>query len=177
MGKITYTNLKLKTNDEVKTIDFNGNQIEVKQYLPIEDKIDLINISLQMAKENGIYNLIKLNMYFNLYIVYLYTNISFTDKQREDEYKLYNTLLSTGLVETIRKAIPENENMILENYLNRQLTCNLEYKNSFAGIISNIINDLPERAEEMQSIIENFDKEKFTNVLEFAKAANGGRDI
>lgn len=177
MSKITYTNLKLKTNDEVKTIDFNGNQIEIKQYLPIEDKIDLINISLQMAKENGIYNLIKLNMYFNLYIVYLYTNISFTDKQREDEYKLYNTLLSTGLIDTIRKAISENENIILENYLNRQLTCNLDYGNSFGSIMSKFINDLPKNAEAAQNIVNNFDKDKYQAVIDFAKAANGGRDI
>ena len=29
----------------------------------------------------------------------------------------------------------------------------------------------------MQDIINNFDKEKYQNVLDFAKAANGGREI
>ena len=56
----------------------------------------------------------------------------------------------------------------------RELT---EYKHSVSGIIQNIITDLPKQAEAMQDIIDNFDKEKYQNVLNFAKAANGGREI
>ena len=56
----------------------------------------------------------------------------------------------------------------------RELT---EYKRSVSGIIQNIITDLPKQAEAMQDIIDNFDKEKYQNVLNFAKAANGGREI
>ena len=55
-NKVSYANLKLKVDNSIKTFDFNGNQIEVLQYLPIEDKYDLIMITLQKAKENGIYN-------------------------------------------------------------------------------------------------------------------------
>ena len=56
----------------------------------------------------------------------------------------------------------------------RELT---EYRRSVSGIIQNIITDLPKQAEAMQDIIDNFDKEKYQNVLNFAKAANGGREI
>ena len=52
MTKVTYSSLKLKINEEIKEIDFNGNKIEVKQYLPIRDKIDLVDITLQKSKEN-----------------------------------------------------------------------------------------------------------------------------
>ena len=49
MIKTSYANLKLKVNTEVKSVDYNGNVIEVLQYLPIDDKYSLINITLQKA--------------------------------------------------------------------------------------------------------------------------------
>ena len=47
MAKTTYAGMKLKVNTQPKEIDFNGNQFEVLQYLPIEDKYDLVMITLQ----------------------------------------------------------------------------------------------------------------------------------
>ena len=109
MAKVSFTNLKLKINKEVKEITFNNEKVEVLQYLPIEDKYDLIMITLQQAKEGNIYNPVKLEMYFNLNLVYSYTNISFTEKQREDEVKLYDTWLSSGFLNPIIEAIPDDE--------------------------------------------------------------------
>ena len=109
MAKVSYTNLKLKINNEVKEIEFNGQKIEVLQYLPISDKLDLIVATLQSSRENAIFNPIKLDLYFHLNLMYLYTNINFTDKQREDEYKLYDALSSSGLLDQVIEASPEEE--------------------------------------------------------------------
>ena len=38
MAKVSFTKLGLKTNQEVKTIEWNEQIIEIKQYLPIEKK-------------------------------------------------------------------------------------------------------------------------------------------
>ena len=65
-------------------------------------------VTLQKSLENGAYNEFKLNLYFELNLVYMYTNISFTDKQKEDPAKLYDLLYSTGIVKTILDNIPEN---------------------------------------------------------------------
>jgi hypothetical protein len=91
--------MKLKINSEVKTFDFCGQKVEVPQYLPARDKYDLLMITLQNSFEDGIYNEFKLNLYFELNLVYMYTNISFTEKQREDEFKLYDNLKSNGFFE------------------------------------------------------------------------------
>ena len=177
MIKTSYANLKLKVNTEVKSVDYNGNVIEVLQYLPIDDKYSLINITLQKAKEGSIYNPLKKDMYFHLNLVYMYSSLTFTDKQREDESKLYDTLVSNGLMDLIIDAIPESEYSILYSYLDEQETNILTYKNTFGGVVTEIIENLPLRAEEMQTIVNTFDPEKFQNVLDFAKAANGGREI
>ena len=50
MAKVSFTNLKLKMNKEIKEISFNNTKIEVLQYLPIEEKYDLVMITLQQAK-------------------------------------------------------------------------------------------------------------------------------
>lgn len=177
MIKTSYANLKLKVNTEVKSVDYNGNVIEVLQYLPIDDKYSLINITLQKAKEGSIYNPLKKDMYFHLNLVYMYSSLTFTEKQREDESKLYDTLVSNGLMDLIIEAIPESEYTILYSYLDEQEELLLTYKNTFGGAISEIIENLPLRADEMQQIVSTFDPEKFQNVLDFAKAANGGREI
>ena len=93
MAKIPFTNLKLKFDASVKTFKIGDYDVEVLQYLPIADKYDLIMITLQQAEEGNIYNPLKLEMYFNLYLVFLYTNINFTERQKEDLYKLYDIFL------------------------------------------------------------------------------------
>ncbi len=177
MAKITYAGMKLKINEDVKTIDINGNSIEVLQYLPVDDKYSLINITLQKAKEGAIYNPLKKDMFFHLHLIYMYTNISFTDKQREDESKLYDTLVSNGVLDKVIEVIPENEFNLLYSYLNDQEQEILKFRNTVGGALTEIIQNLPIQAEEMQKIVDNFDPQKFQNVLDFAKAANGGRDI
>ena len=80
MAKVSYANLKLKVNTDVKTFKVGDAEVEVLQYLPYQDKYDLVMLTLQNAEEKGIYNPIKLDRYFNLYLVYMYTNINFTEK-------------------------------------------------------------------------------------------------
>lgn len=175
MAKVSYASLKLKVEDSVKKIE--GTEIEVLQYLPIEDKYDLISITLQNSKENGIYNPIKLDMYFHLYLVYMYTNISFTDKQKENESKLYDTLKSNGIIDSLLDTIEESEYNDLISFLEEQVEWELKYTTTAASLISKIVDDLPKNAQAAMDIVENFDKTKFQEVVDFAQAANGGRPV
>ena len=177
MAKVSYTNLKLKLNNEIKEVEFNGQKIEVLQYLPIEEKYSLVNITLQKAREGAVFNPIKLDMYFHLNLIYVYTNINFTEKQREDEAKLYDLLLSSGLLDKIIEAIPAEEYDYICEQIDNLEEDLLNFDNTLASLVRNIIENLPLQAEEMQKIVDNFDPEKFQNVLNFAKAANGGREI
>ena len=49
-----------------------------------------------------------------LEILYSYTNINFTEKQKEDPAKLYDLVVSGGLIKLVLQAIPEEEYNILE---------------------------------------------------------------
>jgi len=177
MAKVSYTNLKLKLNNEIKEVEFNGQKIEVLQYLPIEEKYSLVNITLQKAREGAIFNPVKLDMYFHLNLIYVYTNINFTEKQREDEAKLYDLLLSSGLLDKIIEAIPAEEYDYICEQIDNLEEDLLNFDNTIASLVRNIIENLPLQAEEMQKIVDNFDPEKYQNVLDFAKSINGGREI
>lgn len=177
MAKISYASLKLKVNDKVKTFDFNENKIEVLQYLPVEDKYDLVSITLQKARENNIYNDLLLDIYFQLHLVYTYTNLTFTEKQRENEMKLYDTLQSNGFFDAMMEVFNEDEYAQLLGYVERQKEDELAYNTTAAALVKSLIQDLPAQAEAMSDILNNFDKEKYQEVINFAKAANGGRAI
>lgn len=177
MAKVSYANLKLKVNTEVNTFDFEDHQIEVLKYLPIEDKYDLVMITLQKVKENGIYNPIRLEMYFHLHLIYMYTNLSFTDKQKENEAKIYDILKSNGFIDKILETIDIDEYNFLFEMINDVMEYEMKYKNSAAGVIRGLAQDLPANAEAAAKIVESFDPEQYQAVIDFATAANGGRPI
>ena len=177
MAKTTFASLKLTLDKGVNEFKFNDHKIEVKKYLPIEDKIDLVQIALQQSEENGIYNEALLDMFFNLYIVFLYTNISFTDKQKEDLPKLYDLMQCNGLIPKVIANMEESEYHMLLDYMGRIREDRLKYKQTAAAVIQSIISDLPASAEAAAQIVDNFNPEQYQNVIDFARAANGGRDI
>ena len=175
--KAYFTKMKLKTDASVKTFDFAGQQIEVLQYLPAQDKYDLIMVALQNALEQGVYNEFKLNLYFELYLVYMYTNISFTEQQKEDELKIYDQLKSNGFFEKFFEVLPEDEyNELLRN-IEIIKEDNLKYHSSAASVLHNVVANLPKNAEAAAKMVEEFNPEKFKAVVDFARYANGGRNI
>lgn len=177
MAKITYASLKLKTNTDVKTVDFNGNKIEVLQYLPITEKYDLVSIVLQETKEDNLYSPIRLDMLFHLFLIFSYTNITFTEKQKEDLPKLYDTLLSSGLLDIVLAAIPDEEYAVLNDYIEDYMTQDMEYNTTASAMLQNLIAAIPENMDKITSVMNKFDPNKFVEVMNFVKQANAGRDI
>ena len=170
MAKVTFASLKLKVRDDIREIELGDKKIEVKQYLPAEDKYDLIMITLQESKEEGIYNHFKMDMFFHLNIIFMYTNLQFTDKQKEDLIKLYDVLESNGVINAVVSAIPEEEYNYLFDTMETIAKARSKYDNSFAGIVNNFITNMPINAAEAAKIVENFDPEKYGEVINFAKA-------
>lgn len=175
--KVSYANMKLKVDESVDTFDFEGNTIEVRKYLEASDKYDLIMITLQKAEEDGFYNPLKLDIYFHLHLVYMYTNLSFTDKQRENELKLYDCLASNGFIDKFISVLNEDEYNYLFNIMQDTAKSLMNYHTTAGAVIRSLINDLPKSAEAAVKIVESFDPEKYEQVVKFAEAANGGRPL
>jgi hypothetical protein len=178
MTKITYSSLKLKTpSSENRTFTIEGKEIEVKDYVSISDKSDMIDIALQKSIEGKLYNPLKVDMYLHLYMVYFYTNITFTDKQKEDEEKLYDSLYTNGIINKVVELIPETEyNMILK-YTDKMMETALTYNTTASAIIDTIVNDLPRNAQAAADMLNGVSTNNFQNIIDFAKTLNGNREI
>ena len=142
MAKVSLTKLGLKVNQNVKNIEFNEQIIEVKQYLPINEKLELISSVINSAAdENNFSNPVKENVFLTLEILYHYTNINFTDKQKEDPVKLYDLVVSSGLANKVTDLIPEEELDEVINGVAQSVKAIYAYKNSILGILESISQD------------------------------------
>lgn len=142
MAKVSFTKLGLKKKEEIKNITINDQAIEVKQYLPINDKINIItNVIQESADDNNFANPVKVEVFANLEIIYAYTNISFTDKQKEDPTKLYDLLEENGVIAAVVSAIPETEYALLLGWIDETIEAFYTYRNSVMGIMEQISAD------------------------------------
>ena len=155
MGLINYNEIDFtKSKKENISIDFNGTEIIVVPYLSVQDKYDLIQSAIQKAFDGEIYQPILLNAYFNLYIIYMYTNIVFNDEDKADSLGLYDNIASSGLLDLVKNTIPEKEIINLGILLQDTLAETEKYNKSIMGIISNLINALPEKLSPMLETLE-----------------------
>ena len=142
MAKVSFTKLGLKKNEEIGILHINEQDIEVKQYLPVNEKLELISSVINSAAdENNFSNPVKENVFLTLEILYHYTNINFTDKQKEDPVKLYDLVVSSGLVNKVTDLIPEEELDEVINGLAQSVKAIYTYRNSVLGILESISQD------------------------------------
>lgn len=142
MAKVPFSKLNLKKIDKVQVVTINGLEIEVKQYLPVAEKLELIaNVLNNSADDNNFANPVKTYVLSHLEIIYAYTNLSFTDKQKEDPAKLYDILETNGIIDSIILAIPPSEYDNLIEDITSTINAYYKYKNSALGILEAATTD------------------------------------
>ena len=142
MAKVPFSKLNLKKIDKVQVVTINGLEVEVKQYLPVAEKLELIaNVLNNSADDNNFANPIKTYVLSHLEIIYAYTNLSFTDKQKEDPAKLYDILETNGIIDSIILAMPPSEYDNLIEDITSTIDAYYKYKNSALGILEAATTD------------------------------------
>lgn len=147
MAKTSFAKLNLKVNTNVSEIhypisDTETATIEVKQYLPIDEKIDLVtNVLMYSQDDNNFANPMKIEVYQAIEVVEKYTNLNITEKQKENPQKLYDILFSSGLWGEIINHIPETERSDIYHYVRATIENYYKQKNSALGIIESMGKD------------------------------------
>ena len=178
MATINFSDITLTSKaPEPKEISFGGQVIEVKQWIPIMDKYNIVMITLQEAEEGVYFNEVKIDMYFALNMVYKYTNIAFSAEDRVNADETFDKLNTSGLLSEILAAIPKQESDMIYAYVQEMRDRRMQYGSSISSIFKTFVEDMPKNAEYAKQLADSFDKEKFKEVVEFAQAANGGRPI
>ena len=147
MAKVAFSKLDVKIVEKVKTLSYVNSKneeiyFEVKFYLPIEEKINMIsNIINQSIDDNGYYNPIRVKIYTVLEIMYAYTNLSFSAKQKENPFKLYDQLISTGLFQQVKDNIFEEDWIEIEKTVLMTMKNIYQFKNSAMGVLETVAQD------------------------------------
>lgn len=153
MAKVAFSKLNKVKSIPDSSITIGENVIEVKQYLGLVDKIDLMTrVAEQAGDEMGFFNIVKIKTFYIIEMIKAYTNITFTDKQMEDIGKLYDAIVMNKIWEQVSEGIPEEERVyIWENTLEitEQVT---KYNSSVLGILKTIKSDYSETEFDLEKI-------------------------
>lgn len=147
MAKVPFSKLQASINGcDTKNFYYNKNgeevYYEVKCYLPLKEKLELItNVINFSIDDNGFYNPMKVKLYMTLEVIYNYTNLSFTEKMKEDPFKLYDILISTGIFKDVVNAMGESEWEEIQNNIWESIKNIYDYRNSIMGILENVNTD------------------------------------
>lgn len=147
MAKVPFSKLQASINGcdaQISYANKAGEEIkyEVKHYLPIKEKLELVSrIINQSIDDNGFYNPMKVKFYMVLEVVYAYTNLSFTDKMKEDPFKLYDILVSTGIFKDIIGVMADDEWNTIQEDVWTTIDNIYHYNNSVMGILDTLKAD------------------------------------
>ena len=166
---VNYVDLGLKNASSPKTIKIGDTEVKVLQYLPSADKYDLVDITVQKAIEDGVVNPFKLDMYFHLHLVMMYTDIIFSPEDRIDDFALYDALMTNDVINLVVNAMDEDEYTSLFTMVEELSNSVAEYKQSVAGLVNNLMTMLPEQAEKLQEAVEHIDADKVIKMTEVIK--------
>lgn len=153
MAKVGLNKLGLVKNTEQVDFMWKGQKIEIFQYLSLEKKLEIIsNIINESVDLKGYYAPYRLDLFMTISVVENYTNITFTEKQKEDLGKLYDLLVGSGFYKEIKSRIPSSEIEYIEENITKTIHSIYEYKNSVLGIMDAINRDYKDVTFDAESI-------------------------
>lgn len=140
---VTFDSLKKELLLKIKAIEINGQTIEVKQYLPVNDKLTLISAVLEQVAQNEypFANSVQMDVYTTLGIIYAYSNIEFSDEEKDNPAELYDELEKQEISNRIIAAIPQAEYEFVIEGIEKQVAAYYTYRNSVKGIIEDVSKD------------------------------------
>lgn len=147
MAKVPFSKLQASVDGGATDVFYYnkaGDEVyyEVKHYLPMKEKLDLVSrIINQSIDENGFYNPMRVKLYMVLEVTFAYTNLSFTDKMKEDPFKLYDILVSTGIFTDIVNVIREKDWSEIQESVWSTIKNIYDYRNSVVGILDTMKMD------------------------------------
>ena len=123
----------IKKKDPI-TVNINGQDVIIKQYLPIKDKADLMTYVIQSSFDsNGLLNPLRQEIYTVIGILRWYSNINFTDTMLKDIEKTYDIICLNNLYNQIIDNIDIEERTNLQLLLSKVIFETSAHINSFAG--------------------------------------------
>ena len=161
MAKVALSKLNLKKEIDPKKIVINNIEIDVYQYVDTAIKTMIVQSAAWGSLAKNIVDEILLDAYLHVLILEHYTNITLTDKHRENLLSTFDLLQSNGVFEQIVAAMPDGEyDYLFNSTLNLAKKIN-EYNTSLASIFEQLsesnlnpdfVNNFKEEVEKLKTL-------------------------
>lgn len=160
MAKVNLKKITPINSIPTEEIELNdGIIVNVNQYLPITDKMTLIESVLNAAVDDtGFFSPMRLKIFYTIELLRFYTNISITDKMMEAPDKLYDAICLNQLDNSLLSHIPESERHTLWTGINDCANAISTYQNSFLGMLKTISKDYDATKLDIDSLMASLDQ-------------------
>ena len=166
MAKLAYSKLGLKVDSGITIIHYGEQEIEVKSYLPIKEKMEMINriVTATLNADDKHFNIPQVLVNLGIEVIINYTNITFTEKQKEDLYKIYDSFTSSTLLSQII-GVCERDYMGLQSWIFDILTKIYNYQNSAKGLLEYMNSDYNNLNFDIKELQENMSNTENLSLL------------
>lgn len=159
MAKVSLNAVTPIKKVEPQMIKICEQEVEIIQYLPVNDKLALVERVLNLTiDDTGFLNPVRLEVYAILEIVKTYTNISITEKMMENAPKTYDALMINGVLDLIIESIPEDEYDAIFDAIEDCAEHTVKYLNSFVGMMKTVTNDYDATKLNVEEIMKTLDQ-------------------
>lgn len=147
-----------KTRKQPKTITVGGLDIEIKQYLHIGKKIQILMNSMLSTSDDVSFDRHLFELSLKTKLVESYANIELSDSVLAS----YDAIKETGILEAVLKTIPQEEKTEIEElkllYIQSQEE-EKKAKSSFSHVINTIAQNMPS-GEQLEALMGAFGTEE-----------------
>lgn len=154
-NKISFKDLGLVVDEKVTTLTFNGKEIKMRNYLPINEKVDFISyvFNNSIDEESNTFSPIRMNTFFEVGLIRWYTNIDFSEEELDEIEKTCDKLKSSGLVTKVRTNIDYAEYNLIYSLALETIQDYEKFANSFVGMMQAMSQENNLMSKELDDII------------------------
>lgn len=164
MAKVPFSKIKVptpSTSENAQLIMGEGDSqviIEVKNHLSVEERFHIMERALNHLDTTTFRNPLVSTIFIHLEIIYAYTNLSFTEKQKENFLDTFEKLDASGFLAKFYELCNQQEIQSLLQYFFETLKSIIEYNSSLKGIMESVsedASDLADAAEQIKKMLSN----------------------
>lgn len=158
MAKVAFSKVTPIKAIDAKSIQLGEITVKVIQYLPVDDKAQLISELLSYTIDStGAYNPMRLKIWFDVLLLKYYSDINITDKQLENVSKLYDALVINNIIDTVVENIPNNEYKMLWSSAVMCAKNIVNFNNSLVGMLNTINADYAIAKDDIDKTIDKIE--------------------
>lgn len=153
MARVGFTKITPIKTIEDKTIELNGETINIKQYLPMEKKSEMIGkIIGDVLDTTGLSSPLREIIYRSIYVIAYYTNINLTENMINEASKTYDLLVLNHIIDKVIEEIPEVEYQFICNSVHTIIEMLVTYRTSAAGLMEYMAQNQNQEMKDVDSI-------------------------